>query len=267
MKLKKRNKSLIGWIYIIVIAVVMLFFLKEFLMFGMKKLNQLLLPLQSKIYMSTQKTRENFNVLLRYKEFFYENRELKARIIADEHKDEVISKLFAENERLRKILHLKGEIEYKTKAVRVSFQNVQDTYEGFTINAGEKDGLKMNMPVLSGRQLIGRIIEIYENHSYVKMITAEENYVSGISNNIIGIVSGEREKNLYFRPTSYLEEDIEIGTEIKTSGISDVYPKGLYIGKISEILPSDNNFEKKYKVNIDTNIYDFQEALVLIGDV
>ena len=46
-----------------------------------------------------------------------------------------------------------------------------------------------------------------------------------------------------------------------------MYPKGLYVGKVSEIVSADNKLEKIYRVKIDTNIYDFQEAIVLMGDV
>ena len=99
------------------------------------------------------------------------------------------------------------------------------------------------------------------------MITGENSYVSALCKDVIGIVNGEREKDLYFRPTSSLEEEIKIGSELYTSGISDVYPKGIYIGKISEVVSADNELEKIYRVKIDTNIYDFQEAIVIMGDV
>lgn len=267
MKLKKKKRTLIGWVYIIVIGVAVLFFMKGLLLFGMKKLNVLILPIQSKIYTTTEGIRENFNTILKYKDFFYENRELKAKITSQEYKDELIADLTAENVRLRQLLDLKGQMEYKTKVVKVSFQHVQDTYDGFVIKAGSVDGMKVNMPVLSGRQLIGKITDVYENYSVVKMITGENSYVSALCKDVIGIVNGEREKDLYFRPTSSLEEDLKVGEELYTSGISDVYPKGLYIGKISEIVSANNKLEKRYKVKIDTNIYDFQEAIVLMGDV
>ncbi len=248
MKFKKKKRTLIGWVYIIVVAAAVIFLMKGLLLFGMKKLNVLILPVQSKIYMTTQGIRENFNTILKYK-------------------DELIADLTDENIRLRKLLDLKGQMEYKTKVVKVSFQHVQDTYEDFIIKAGSVDGMEINMPVLSGRQLIGKITDVYENYSVVKMITGENSYVSVLCKDVIGIVSGEREKDLYFRPTSSLEEEIKIGEELYTSGISDVYPKGLYVGKVSEIVSADNKLEKIYRVKIDTNIYDFQEAIVLMGDV
>ncbi len=267
MRLKKKKRTLIGWVYIIVVTAAVIFLMKGLLLFGMKKLNILILPIQSKIYTTTQGIRENFNTILKYKDFFYENRELKAKITSQEYKDELIAELKSENERLRKLVDLKGEMGYKTKVVKVSFQHVQDTYEGFIIKAGSVDGMEVNMPVLSGRQLIGRITDVYENYSVVKMITGEDSYVSVLCDNVIGIAMGERDKDLSFRPTSSLEEEIKIGTELFTSGISDVYPKGLYIGKITEVISNDNTLEKVYSVKIDTNIYDFQEAIVLMGDV
>lgn len=268
MRFKKKKKTLIGWVYIVVVGAAIIFFMRGLLLFGVKKLNVLVLPIQSKIYMTTQGIRENFNTIVRYKDFFYENRELKEKIVSQEYKDEMIAELKAENERLRKLVELKGEMGYKTKVVKVSFQHVQDTYDGFVIKAGTADGMEVNMPVLSGRQLIGRITDVYENYSVVKMITGEDSYVSVLCNKeVIGIVKGQREKDLTFRPTSSLEEEIKVGDELITSGISDVYPKGLYVGKISEVISTDNNLEKKYVVKIDTNIYDFQEAIVIMGDI
>ncbi len=268
MRLKKKKRTLIGWVYIIVTVAAAAFLLKGVLLFGLEKINILFLPIQSKIYTTTQGIRENFNTILKYKDFFYENRELKEKIVSQEFKDEMIADLKAENERLRKLVELKGEMGYKTKVVKVSFQHVQDTYEGFIIKAGQKDGMEVNMPVLSGRQLIGKITEVYENYAVVKMITGENSFVSGLcKEDVIGIVSGEREKDLLFRPTSSLEEDIAVGEEIYTSGISDVYPKGLYVGKVSEIVSTENNLEKIYKIKIDTNIYDFQEVIVIMGDM
>lgn len=267
MKLKKRKRTLIGWVYIIVVTAAVIFLMKGLLLFGMKKLNILILPVQSKIYTTTQGIRENFNTILKYKDFFYENRELKSKITSQEYKDELIADLTAENIRLRKLLDLKGEMQYKTKVVKVSFQHVQDTYDGFVIKAGSADGMEVNMPVLSGRQLIGKITDVYENYSVVKMITGENSYVSVLCKDILGIAYGQREKDIYFRPTSSLEEEIKIGDELYTSGISDVYPKSLYVGKISEIIDKGDNLEKRYRVKIDTNIYDFQEAIVLMGDV
>lgn len=266
MRFKKKKKTLIGWVYVIVAVAAAGFFMRGVLLFGIKKLNVLILPVQSKIYTTTQGIRENFNTIIKYKDFFYENRELKEKITSQEFKDEMIAALKAENERLRKLVDLKGEIGYNTKVVKVSFQHVQDTYESFIIKAGKVDGMEVNMPVLSGRQLIGKIVEVYENYSVVKMITGENSFVSALCDNVIGIVSGEREKDLYFRPTSSLEEEIQPGDEVFTSGISDVYPKGIYVGKISEIISADNKLEKRYRVKIDTNIYDFQEAIVIMGD-
>lgn len=266
MRFRKKKKTLIGWVYIAVTAAVIIFLLRGLLLFGVKKLSELVLPIQSKIYTTTEGIRENFNTIIRYKDFFYENRELKKKIIVEEYKDELIKTLKAENERLKKLVDLKGQIDYKLTVAKVSFQHTQDTYDGFVVRAGSNDGIKVNMPVLAGKQLIGKIIEVHEKYSKVKMITAENSYVSVLCGDVIGIIDGEREKDLYFRPTSSLEENIKIGQELYTSGISDIYPKGLYVGTITEEISIENNLEKKYRVKLDTNIYDLQEAIILMGE-
>ena len=41
------------------------------------------------------------------------------------------------------------------------------------------------------------------------------------------------------------DADVEIGDKIITSGIGSVFPRDLYIGKVSDVKLSENNLEKK----------------------
>ena len=95
------------------------------------------------------------------------------------------------------------------------------------------------------------------------MITFQDSIVSAnAAEDTIGIVKGNRSDQLIFEPVSFHEAQLKVGDKVSTSGISDVYPKGLSIGEIQEIKPKyDKNVE--YIVKLPFNITDMNEIIVL----
>ncbi|MBM6876478.1 rod shape-determining protein MreC, partial [Fusobacterium mortiferum] len=59
---------------------------------------------------------------------------------------------------------------------------------------------------------------------------------------------------------------IEIGEKIYTSGISEIYPKGLYIGKVSEIDEDNGELFRSIKVKNDIDILNMMEVLILMPE-
>ncbi|MFK4784874.1 rod shape-determining protein MreC [Fusobacterium sp. MFO224] len=267
MKIRRKKKTIMGWIYSFIIFILIIFFLRGIVLFGLKKINMILLPVQSKIYTTSVGVRETFEILTKYKEIFKENIELKKKLALVEYQDELLKNFAEENERLRKLLKIKEETRYKTLVAKISFQNIQELYTTFSIKLGEQDGVKVNMPILIEKTLIGKIVETSAHYSKVRMITANDSYVSCLAENkILGILSGNTGESLYFKPTSTLESDLKIGEEIYTSGISDVYPKGLYVGKIKNIISENNGLEKIYEIENNLNIYNLNEVIVITGE-
>lgn len=267
MKIKRKKKTIMGWIYSFIVFLLVIFFLRGLVLFSLKKINMILLPVQSKIYTTSVGVRETFEVLTHYKEIFKENIELKKKLSLVEYQDELLKNVTEENKRLKKLLKIKEETKYKTLIAKVSFQNIQELYTTFSIKIGNKDGVKINMPVLVDKTLIGKVVETSNHYSRVRMITANDSYVSCLAeNNILGVLSGNTGESLYFKPTSTLESDLKIGEEIYTSGISDVYPKGLYVGKIKKIISENNGLEKTYEIENNLNVYNLNEVLVITGE-
>lgn len=267
MKLRKKKKTIMGWIYTSIFFIAILFLLKGALFYTFKKINEFLLPIQTKIYTTSIGFRETFEIITEYKEIFNENVELKKKIALEESNADLLKKITEENLRLRKLLDIKNDIQYKTVVGKISFQSIQELYSNFFIKLGEKDGVKIGMPVLVDKTLIGKTVEVFDSYSKVKMITEKDSFVSSlVREKILGILNGNSENTLYFKTTSSLESNLKIGEEIYTSGISDVYPKGLYIGKIKNIILENNGLEKIYEVENNLNIYNLKEVIVIIGE-
>ena len=227
----------------------------------------LVFPIQKRIYSIGTSIKETSDAITKYKEVLEENKHLQAENIKYEQVVAYNNELLDENERLRKILGMKEENKLDIKVAKVNFRNQNNLYERFFIDLGSKDGMAPNMIVLTGdNKLIGKIGKVYNDYSVVDMITGENSNVSALSeSNMLGIVKGSNEDDgtLYFEPNTF-QNILQVGEKIYTSGISDIYPKGLYIGDISEIDEAQGDVFRSIKVKNDVDAIDISEVLILM---
>ncbi|MGL5000894.1 MAG: rod shape-determining protein MreC [Cetobacterium sp.] len=263
MKTGKKKKRVLNIIYFFIIIMVIVFFAKDVFRYTLTEIEEFLLPIQSRIYFLSKKAKESTETVINYKEIVNENIELKKIITEKSLIGEKNQRLLEENNRLRELLEMKENFKFKFKVGKISFQQTREMYESFAINIGEKDGIQKNMPVLFKESLIGRVEKVFKNYSIVQMITFQESIVSSTAGeNSIGVIKGDRSEQLIFEPVSFYEAHLKVGDKISTSGISDIYPKGLSIGEISEVKTKyENNVE--YVVKLPFNVTDINEIIVL----
>lgn len=267
MRIGKNKKKTREIIYILIGIVFIALFAKEFFLYSLNRIEAIFYPVQSTIYSITKKAQKNKENIINYKDLINENEMLKKSLIEKSLLEESNEKFSEENERLRKILNMKESFKYKFVVGEISFQQTRELYESFTINLGEKDGIKKNMPILSNEILIGKIEKVFEKHSVVQMLTFQDSTVSSLANEkVLGVTKGQRNDELIFEPVSFYEVKLEKGDKIYTSGISNIYPKGLYIGEISEIRKKYGDINQ-YIVKFPVNVIDIREVIVITTEV
>lgn len=227
----------------------------------------LIFPIQKRIYNIGTSIKETSDAITKYREILEENKRLQGENIKYEQVVAYNNELLDENERLRKILGMKEENKLDIKVAKVNFRNQNNLYERFFIDLGSKDGMMPNMIVLTGdNKLIGKIGKVYNDYSVVDMITGENSNVSALSeSSMLGIIKGSNEDDgtLYFEPNTF-QNILQVGEKIYTSGISDIYPKGLYIGDVSEIDEAQGDVFRSIKVKNDVDPIDISEVLILM---
>lgn len=254
------------------IAVVCIFFLllifKGAINHGVELVSYVVFPIQKKIYEIGDYIKRTKEAIVSYQEILEENQVLKNEQIKYDILLSYNEKILEENKRLQEILKIKEEKNLNLRVTKVNFRNPSNLYTRFYINLGKKDGVKRNMIVLSGETLIGKVGRVYENYSIVDMITSENFNVSALTESqMLGIVKGSDEEDgtLYFEANTF-QNNIEIGEKIYTSGISEIYPKGLYIGKVSEIDEDNGELFRSIKVKNDIDILSMMEVLILMPE-
>lgn len=235
---------------------------------GVELVSYVVFPIQKKIYEIGDYIKRTKEAIVSYQEILEENQVLKNEQIKYDILLSYNEKILEENRRLQEILKIKEEKNLNLKVAKVNFRNPSNLYTRFYINLGKKDGVKRNMIVLSGETLIGKVGRVYENYSIVDMITSENFNVSALTESqMLGIVKGSDEEDgtLYFEANTF-QNNIEIGEKIYTSGISEIYPKGLYIGKVSEIDEDNGELFRSIKVKNDIDILSMMEVLILMPE-
>ena len=170
------------------------------------------------------------------------------------------TELIEENEELKDLANISYTLSgFKNINATIIERNHSFWLETMTINKGKKDGIDIGMAVVVSEGLIGKVVNITNTTSTVKLITSRDN-----KNKIsIKIKSGEtyiykvlelENNNLVING---IEKDVNLkeGMPVITSGLSDIYPSGIIVGEIEKIENDNYGISKrvyvKSKVSFD----------------
>ncbi len=143
-------------------------------------------------------------------------------------------------------------------------------YNTITINKGSKNGIEKDMAVITSKGLIGKITNVSNFNSTVKLLTNEDinNKISvkiEIGNHYVyGILTGYDSSTNCFQIEG-ISENTEIPTEsmVTTTGMGDIFPSGVLIGRVKRV--STDNFDLARTVEIEpyVNFDDINYVTVL----
>ena len=197
-----------------------------------------------------------------------ENEELKSKIDELTVANTTLEQEKYELTELRNLYQLDDAYQnYEKVGARIIGKDAGNWYHAFIIDKGSDDGLAIDMNVIAGGALVGRIIDVGPDWAKVQAIIADNASVSGMvlssSDNLI--VSGNLELyNQGFISFSKLVDGVDrvrIGDKIVTSNISDKYLPGILIGYISTIDDDSNNLTKSGTL---TPAVDFEHMNVVL---
>jgi len=220
-------------------------------------INVPLAPLQKFFTFSAGKIEDGISFFKDIKEVKQENEYLKERLAELEGINRELESLKMQNEELRQSLNLKDRFDdYEIMGANVIAKDPGNWFSVFTIDRGTKDGIVMDKkgmysgyyPVITNQGLVGRVDSSNAFSSKVISIIDEDSTVSGLitkSRHMV-IVRGDlelREKGLCI--VEYISPDADIGPgdTIETSGLGGIYPKGIIIGTVKEVIKSPNSID------------------------
>jgi len=154
-------------------------------------------------------------------------------------------------------------------------RNPSAWYQTVTINRGSNDGVKVNDPVIANLGLVGKVISVSPSSSDVLLILDGEGQVGALIRDskgraINGILQGTFRRSPRLNSEGSLEmsfrreDEINIGDLVFTSGLGDVYPKGIPIGVVASIKLDSSGLLKNAYIDPMVNFDSLEEVYVTI---
>ncbi len=138
-----------------------------------------------------------------------------------------------ENKRLLALLRLKQGSEFKTIAARVIGRDPSHWSLFIMLNRGERDGVFEDSALLSPEGLVGKVVSAGPHSSRAILLTDRQSRVSALNQRTrdVGLIEGTGSSLLKM---TFLDRsaDIQVGDTIVSSGLGEVYPKGISIGRV-----------------------------------
>ena len=196
-----------------------------------------------------------------------DNRILKNKIAVLQTELILYKEGYLEAQRLQKILSLQNDYHHSGIAARVIGREQAALSKTFWINKGSVHGLKSGMPVVVPPGLIGRLTDVSWHSSKVLLLIDENSNVDALiqRTRVQGIVRGAGSRGCMFRYISKIQ-DVKEGDVIMTSGMSNIFPKGLLIGTVSHVDHRDVGLFLKILVTPFVDFSTLEEVLILAAD-
>lgn len=198
---------------------------------------------------------------------YEENKELKGRLDQLAMLEADVQRLKDENEKLQTILDKKGDLsKYKPIQATVIARNPDRWEETLIINKGEKDGLEKDMAVITAGGLIGKVKNTSPLSASVQLLSSTDpaNRISAvISEKIYGTIEGyDTKKKLLLLKRIPYDAKVEKGEIVSTSGLGGVFPSGLPVGVVEEVVPDEFGLNQTAYVKPGADFYDIEHVMV-----
>lgn len=178
-----------------------------------------------------------------------------------------VVELEMENHRLRQLLRMSLDPEMRGLGAKV----VGDTSSAFAsvllIDAGRKQGSRLNAPVLVPDGVVGRVVQTGTHTSLVLTLLDLNSRIPALvqRTRVKGIAAGTNGKSLNMEYIAK-DADIRVGDRILTSGLADSFPKGFLLGHVSEVKDGDTGLFQRIVIKPSVDFDRVEEVLLLTAE-
>jgi len=134
------------------------------------------------------------------------------------------------------------------------------------INKGTRDGLKNHLAVVTNLGVIGQIIHSGHTTSKVLLTIDSRSSIDGLfqESRVSGVVvgTGEKECQVKFVPNTL---KVRVGDQVLSSGLGGVFPKGLVIGTVSQVIRKKQGLFQEIMLTPSSDFSKLEEVLIFLS--
>ncbi len=172
--------------------------------------------------------------------------------------------LLLANDRLRKLLNFQDKIPYRFVSAEVIGKDPSAWIKTILIDKGLRDGVKQGMPVVVPAGAAGVVTEITQNYAKVSLIIDQNTGVDALvqRSRTRGVVRGMGPQLCQFA-YALRKHDIHEGDTIVTSGMDQIFPKGIRIGQVSGVSKEEAGIFQQVEITPFVDFETIEEVIII----
>lgn len=219
-------------------------------------------PVSLGLYRTGQNVSRQFYFVSALRTSSQENKALKQQL----------GELLSENARLRKKLAETESLLSQEKYLdSVNYNLLPARPIGISrylrIDRGSTSGVKLNQAVVFNDNYLGKIVAVSEKGANVQLLSDPDSKVSAFSQGLAGkakgVLLGQFGSEILFDKILH-EEKVTVGDLVYSEGTEGFLPRGLILGKVTEVLERENEIFKQAKVESNIDIRDLELVFVIL---
>jgi rod shape-determining protein MreC len=194
-----------------------------------------------------------------------ENKQLRATIGLLKNRINHLKEAEIANRRLRTLLDFKPVVLDATIPAEVIGKEPSRWFKTIIINKGNADNVRRGMPVVAPGGIVGQVIQVAYHYSKVLLIIDQNSAVDALVQRTRsrGIVEGGGKGLCRFEYVLRMT-DVQGGDVVISSGLGGVFPKGLRIGHVVNIVKSHAGIFQEVILQPYVDFAKLEEVLVVV---
>jgi rod shape-determining protein MreC len=169
-----------------------------------------------------------------------------------------------ENQRLRELLSYTRTTPSTEIIGRVIGINPSPHFLSFRMDRGEKDGVRVDMPVVTPAGIVGRVVRTVAHASDSMLVSDPRSHVAAVvqRSRVRATVVGSGGGKLLSVTNVLRADDVVDGDIVVTSGTDGIFPSGLMVGTIRNLQRGTGMFLNA-DVELSADLKRLEEVLIL----
>ena len=171
----------------------------------------------------------------------------------------------ATNIRLAKLLELKEALPPPTLAAEIVGRDPSPWFKTLIINKGSTDGIEKGMPVLTVEGVVGQIVETTPHFSKIILATDPNSAIDAMvqTTRAQGMIRGTGSKE-YTLEYVLRNDAVTTGDHVITSGLGGVFPKGIPVGTVSNVITSERGMFHTIEVTPSVDFSKLEYIVIIL---
>ena len=171
------------------------------------------------------------------------------------------------NQRLRKLLNFKETTTSKILAAEVISVDPSSWFKSVIIDKGSLNGVVRGLPVVIRQGIAGQVVDVSSRYSKIMLIIDRNSSVDAMvqRTRARGIIKGEATAGQCLFKYVLRKDDVRVGDKIVASGLDGVFPKGLPVGDVKEVVRRNSGVFQEVRVVPYIDFEKLEEVLVILN--